>query len=476
MLTLDDLDRAQPQLWQQAGDDAATTATHCENVASVARDEVAHTLASAWASPTGVTARTRFAQHADSYQAAALTMRALAGTYDRLATAVADAQRTLCSALDFAASHQLKVNQDGSCYIDPAAAAATATATTDQAGTAGQEDQIRQAQSLITGALRDATAADTAAAEELRTLAQLAAVTSPQTVQSVLVNNGNNALAVAMRLQSDPTSVHPVNVPPELIAAADKASAETGISKDLLLAIMWQEQQWYQNQDPGLDGPLTAAGRLSDWTAEESLKPDKSLGITHMKLATARTVIYNNPDAFPGLAGASDAQLAKFIEENPDQDVRLSAYYLQRLKQNPQGATTDKQLFLLYAADTPQVRNSNAEYGDDGSHRGGAIKHRSDNWDNLQQSLEDADAWNNFSEDERRQALAQLAAQTPSDRTVNLNPVYASPGVSTSVPGTAPLPPNQPRPPVLPPPGTPAPPRPGPPAPSPGPSPTPPAG
>ncbi|MGW4380702.1 hypothetical protein [Kitasatospora sp. NPDC004531] len=468
MLTLDDLDRAQPQLWQKACDDALTTARHCENVAAVAREEVARTLGSAWVSPAGDSARTRFARHADAYEAAALSMRDLAKVYDRLATAMANAQRALHGALDFAHGHQLKVRQDGSVYTDPV--------LTGPAGAADLGEQIDRAQALITAALRDAGAADTTAADELRTLAQLAVVESSKTVQEALDRDGNSALAIAMRLQSAQNGPHRINVPPEMIEAARRASAETGISTDLLLAIMWQEQQWYQNQEPGLDGPLTAAGRMANWSAEESLKPDKSLGITHVKLATARSVIRDNPNAFAGLSGLSDSQLAKYIEENPSEDVRLSAYYLQQLQKNPHGAGTDKQLFLLYAADTPQVRDSNALYGDDGSHRGAAIKDRSDNWDGLQQSLRDADAWNNLPEAERRKALDELAARTPNDHNVNVNPIYAGPGVSTGERGTAPLPPDQPRPPVLPPPGTSPAPAPGVPAPSPGPAPVPPAG
>ncbi|MFF2821244.1 hypothetical protein ACFVT9_37690 [Kitasatospora cineracea] len=468
MLTLDALDHARPELWQKACDDALTTAKHCEHVASVARDEVARTLGSAWASPAGDSARSRFAKHADSYEAAALSMRDLAKVYDRLATAMTNAQRALHNALDFAHSHRLQVDQDGSVSVLPG--------PVDPADTQALNEQIHQAQAQITAALHDAAAADAAATDELRTLALLAEAQTPGTVREALDRDGNSALAIAMRLQSAQNGPHPINVPPELIDAARRASAETGISTDLLLAIMWQEQQWYQNQEPGLDGPLTIAGRISNWTASETLKPDKSLGITHMKLATAREVIRGNEDAFPGLAGLSDTQLAKYIEENPGEDVRLSAYYLKDLQKNPHGTATDKQLFLLYAADTPQVRDSNARYGDDGSQRGAAIKDRSDNWDGLQQSLRDADAWNSLPESERRKALDELAARTPNDTNVDLKPIYAAPGVSTFERGTAPLPPDQPRPLVPPAPGTPPVPSPRYPAPSPGPASTPPAG
>ncbi|MGN5389950.1 hypothetical protein [Streptomyces sp. JL7001] len=42
----------------------------------------------------------------------------------------------------------------------------------------------------------------------------------------------------------------------------------TGISRKLLLAILWQEQQWYQNFSPGLTGPLAQAGRIFNWTLQ----------------------------------------------------------------------------------------------------------------------------------------------------------------------------------------------------------------
>ncbi|MFF2630291.1 hypothetical protein ACFVUN_31575 [Kitasatospora griseola] len=463
MLTLDDLDHAQPGLWQQACDDALTTARHCEHLASVARDEVNRTLAGAWTSPTGDSARARFARHAESYDSAALSMRDLAKVYDRLATSMAAAQRTLHGALDFARDHRLNVGQDGSVHRDPG--------PVDPAKEAALGERIHQAQALITAALHDATAADIGAADELRTLAQLSGIESSGTVRAALDHDGNSALAVALRLQSTHDGPHRINVPPELIDAARRASAETGISTDLLLAVMWQEQQWYQNEEPGLDGPLTALGRRSDRAAADSLKPDKSLGITHIKLATARSVIDADPAGFPNLVGLSDTRLAEYIEEHPAEDVRLSAYHLKRLRRTPDGATSDKQLFLLYAADTEQVRRANVQYGDDGSHRGAAIKDRSDSWDALQQSLRDADAWNSLPEAERRRALDDLASRTPSDTAVELNPVYAGPGVSTRARGTAPAQPGLLRPPVPPVPGVlPTP------APSPGPAPTPPAG
>ncbi|WP_344339328.1 class I SAM-dependent methyltransferase, partial [Kitasatospora putterlickiae] len=279
--------------------------------------------------------------------------------------------------------------------------------------------------------------------DELRTLAGLVGVEDPKVVRDLLGGAGNSALAVALRLQGGASGLHGINVSPAQIEAARKASAETGMSLDLILAIMWQEQQWYQNYEPNLDGPLTAAGRRANWASEETFKPDKSLGITHIKLATARGVINEFPGSFPGLGRLSDSQLAKYIEENPNEDIRLSAYYMKQLQKSPHGATTDKQLFMLYAADTPQVRDSNARYGDDSAQRRAAIKDRADNWDRLQEALRDANAWNGLPESERRKALDVLAAQTPYDREVDLNPLYTGAGVSSSTYGTAPLPPNR---------------------------------
>ncbi|MER7850172.1 hypothetical protein ABTZ03_40270 [Kitasatospora sp. NPDC096077] len=467
MLTVDALNRADAQLWRHAGDDAANTAKHCEHVASVARDEVARTLGSAWSSPAGDSARARFARHAETYEAAAMAMRAIARTYDGLAKAIETSRLTLHSALDYASRNQLKVNQDGSVYTDP-------VAQTPEAAAALQ-DAIKQTEEMITSVLQAATAADSAAADELRTLAGLVNVEDPKAVRDLLSGDGNSALAVALRLQGGASGLHGINVSPAQIEAARKASAETGMSFDLILAIMWQEQQWYQNYEPNLDGPLTAAGRRANWAGEETFKPDKSLGITHMKLATARGVIQDFPGSFPSLGGLSDSQLAKYIEENPNEDVRLSAYYMKQLQKNPHGATSDKQLFMLYAADTEQVRDSNAKYGDDSSQRGAAIKSRADNWDQLQQGLRDADAWNGLPESERRKALDTLAAQTPYDRKVDLNPLYSGADVSSSTYGTGPLPPNRAQFPPTPTPESPVKPAPTVPAPSPGPQPTPPA-
>ncbi|MFJ9695551.1 hypothetical protein [Kitasatospora sp. NPDC101183] len=463
MLTVDALTKADPRLWHHAGDDAATTARHCEHVASVARDEVARTLGTVWNSPAGDSARARFARHAESYEAAAMAMRATARTYDRLATSVETAQAALHGALDYASRHRLTVHQDGSVRADPA--------------TPTPEDTVEQARHLILSALRSATEADTAAADALRTLAGLASLQDPAAARELLNGDGIGALAVALRLQGGAGGggLHGINVPQPLIEAARMASAETGVSLDLILAVLWQEQQWYQNFEPDLNGPLTAAGREADWAAEETFKPTKSLGITHMKLATARSVIDASPGDFPDLDGLTDSQLARHIEQHPDEDVRLSAHYLKQLRNDPHGATTDKELFMLYAADTQQVRDSNARYGDDSSQRGGSIKSRADNWDHLQQSLRDADAWNGLPESERRKALDTLAAQTPYDRKVDLNPLYSGAGVSSSTYGTGPLPPDRAQFPPTPTPQSPVRPEPTVPAPRPGPPPIPPA-
>lgn len=202
------------------------------------------------------------------------------------------------------------------------------------------------------------------------------------------------------------------------------------------MSILWQEQQWYQNFEPRLRGPLTAFGRFFDWSLQQTIKPDNSLGITHVKLETARKVIDGNPGAFILSDGThvndlSDAELTKYIEENPNENIRMSAYHLQQLRSQPYGADTDKQIFTLYAADTPDVREKNEEYGDESEDRGGAIRSRGENWDKLQPHLEDAMAWEALSDEERAQAVQQMEANTPAVHHLSVEPIYAAGGPTT---------------------------------------------
>jgi hypothetical protein len=260
----------------------------------------------------------------------------------------------------------------------------------------------------------------------------------------------NGPVGLALRLITESDTVHPINIPPEVIEAIKRESARTGVSEDLLLSIVWQEQQWYQNIDPGLDSGITEGGRIFDWTLEESVRPDKSLGITHMKIGTVRNVMTANRGDFivdgKFLGDLNDSQLTKFVEENPVYDIKLSAQYLAGLKKNPTGTSTDKQLFMLYAADTPQVREANERYGDATGPRKAAIHSRAENWDRLQPVLKDAQAWASLPDSERRQALAILGKNLPTGQFLDLSPVYAPEGVETTVYGTGPVPPGMPSP------------------------------
>jgi hypothetical protein len=264
----------------------------------------------------------------------------------------------------------------------------------------------------------------------------------------------DNATRIALRLLVEDGGPHPINITPEEYKALKAAAAETGISENLLLSITWQEQQWYQNMDDyGLFGDLMEdTGHVFDWGLEESVVPDKSLGITHMKLATARAVMSREQRQFTVngkfLGDLSDSQLTKYIEENPGEDIRLSAHYLAQLKQNPYGARTDKQLFLLYAADTPQVRAANALYGDATAPRKNDMHTRAANWDKLHQPLLDSQAWAGLTDAERQAALNRLSVDLPKGQSMQLGLVFdpSEKGVPGSLPGSGPVPPGIPTP------------------------------
>ncbi|MBL1112745.1 hypothetical protein JK364_10090 [Streptomyces sp. 110] len=448
MVSVPDLRSASPRAWRDAADDALSAAKHCEEIGTFAREDVARTIEKQWVSDAGLAARRTFVKHAEDYEAAHLALRELCRVYDDLADEIEAAQRDLNSALGYAKDHELTVDDSGRvAHSKPVASGK---------GDDSQSEPVRHAQGIIEGALSRATKADTTASAALRTIRGLTEISDPKLVKEALKKN--SPLAIALRLTGAPDGPHPINVSPAQLAAVERAARETGMSKTLLLSILWQEQQWYQNYDKDGRGLLPSIGRMFNWTLQQTIKPDKSLGITHMKLGTARKVMADNRDVFTAADGTylgdlSDAQLTKYIEENPNEDIRLSAYYLQQLQKNPYGSDTDKQLFVLYAADTPDVREKNEQYGDDSDHRGGDIKTRGENWDKLQPRLEDAKAWEALSDEEREKALAQLEGATPKGHSFTIDPIYGGdtpgtgtgepePGTPSPEPGKSPTPPS----------------------------------
>ncbi|MFF8268700.1 hypothetical protein ACF059_15045 [Streptomyces sp. NPDC016562] len=451
MVSVPELKQADPQKWRTAADDAVAVAKQCDGLASYAREDVARTVSRCWVGEAGRAATERFVKHAGDYETSALALRAMAKVYDDLAAAIEAAQRDLNSALDYARSHDLKVDDSGRVQLSHPVLVPQ--------GSTEHLEPVNHAQGIIVDALRTATQADVEAARALRTIEGLTAVSDPKLAKEALTPG--SPLAVALALAGGTDGLHPVNVSPAQFAALNRAAAETGISRKLLLAILWQEQQWYQNFSPGLSGPLAQAGRIFDWTLQQSLKPDKSLGITHMKPDTAREVMERNRRAFTlpdgtFLGSLGDAELTKYIEENPNENIRMSAYHLKDIQENPYGARTDKQLFTLYAADTPGVRELNEQYGDESGDRGGDIRTRGENWDKVEPHLDDAMAWYALTDEQRTTAVRQLESQTPAGHHVSVDPIYhegggphtgtgtgpAEPGTPSPSPGPAPRPPR----------------------------------
>ncbi|MCI0385192.1 hypothetical protein [Streptomyces sp. CNQ085] len=450
MVSVPELDSASPRKWRDAADDAVAAAKQCDGLASYARDEVAGTLRTCWVGDTGKAARSRFVRHADDYEAAAVALRALARVYDGLADDITDAQRDLHSALDYARRHDLKVDDSGRVR--------SARSVMGPRGGGEHLEPVEHARDVISAALSKATRADIEAARALRTIEGLTDIGDPELVGDALKDD--SPLGIALRLSGGLDGLHRINVPPTVLAAVDRAALETGISRKLLLAVLWQEQQWHQNHSPSLRGPVTEFGRLFNWSLAVGPKPDKSLGITHIKLETARRTMVNHPQAFRltdgrSLNDVSDTELAAEIEANPQLDVRLSAYHLMDLKENPYGSRSDKDLFVLYAADTPEVRELNEQYGIESDRRGGDIKARGENWDRIEPHLEDAMAWEALGEEERVRATRQLESHTPAGHSVSIAPIYSTggpiggsgtdepePGTPSPSPGPPPAPPK----------------------------------
>lgn len=447
MLGVTDLYFAEPKKWDAASDDAMVASRHCADLAATARDDVAATLKRCWVDETGQAARRKFIKQADQLEIAADTLRALAKAYTKLANKMTAAQRDLLSAADYANKYELTISEMGK------VTASTPDPPDDI------DEKIDHVQPLVNEALKDAREADTEAAASFRTIKGLTRIDDPDMARKAL-SSKSNPLAIALRISSSTHDLHPININKKLRDFVESVVLETGISRTLLLATLWQEQQWYQNYDNKQRGPFTVFGRYFNWMLREAkILPDKSLGITHVKLDTARYVMQANRKEFTTQDGVflgdlNDWKLVKYIEANPAENIRLSAYYYRELQQNPRGVNTDKQLFMIYAAETDQVRDASEDYGDSTKDRGGAIKRRAEAWDSLQGAIDDADAWEALTDKQQKEAFEQLKSQAPDRHHVSIDPLFGGP---LQGPGTGP-------------------PQPGTPTPSPGPSPTPPGG
>ncbi|MFE0421960.1 hypothetical protein [Streptomyces sp. NPDC058953] len=470
MVSVPELDTAKPQQWRDAADDVIRAAQQCEALGAFARDEIGRTLSRCWAGDAARGAREAFHKNAGDYEAAAVALRALAKTYDGLADTITNAQRDLRSGVGYAASHHLTVDDSGRVRFLP---------TGNEGEQKDMTQEVNQAAETIGTALATASRADRDAARDMRTIEGMTKLGDANMAREAL--DPNSPLAIALRLSGGRDGVHHLNVPPSVLAAVNKASAETGISRKLLLATLWQEQQWYQNWNPSGRGFLTEMGRFANWAAIASGQvTDKSLGIVHIKPDSARAVATRYESSFQLEGGRpikdlSNDELAVLIENDPELSVRFAAHHLKMIEENQHGASTDKQLFLLYAADTPQMRESNEQYGDESGPRGGAIKPRGNNWDRIEPHLDDAMAWNELTESERDRAFEQVRSQVPAGDHVSVDSVMRHDGAAGK--GTGEREPEVYEPGLMPPPPRkdqiyedPCPPT---PTPSPGPSPTP---
>lgn len=221
------------------------------------------------------------------------------------------------------------------------------------------------------------------------------------------------------------------------LAYIDKVSRETGVHRDLLIALCWQEQQWYQAYDNTSGGMFTWLGRRFDFGLEQTIYPGKSLGITHLKLPTVRGVIANMNDS--GLSNLNDAQLTKMIEQDPDLDILISANYVKQLSQNPYGANTDEDLFVLYATgDNAETRAANAKYGSDYTKRSNStVSARMQDWNAFSAQITAANEWVALTPQQQADGLTAYANDNPSwlvNGNGSLNfPYPAPPGTITSL-------------------------------------------
>jgi hypothetical protein len=261
-----------------------------------------------------------------------------------------------------------------------------------------------------------------------------------------LAGLGKGDLATKLAMQLMGFTDHPVNLPPELIEYAREAAKRNGISDRLMLMILWQEQQWYQNYGKG-KGPAGSFGRWLDRTAQDWYKHDKSMGVAHMKVATARDVLerHNVKDQQGRpYSSYSDSELAAKLGNDPRFAIDTSARYLSDIKNEPDG-WSDKQAFLIYAADTSAVRDANRRYGDSTDARKYDIHARAVNWDRVAPRIDAEWTWEQLSPQDRQRALAQLGDHGNQD-TLESPPYAPGRGADLAAPGAGTPNPRQPTP------------------------------
>lgn len=291
------------------------------------------------------------------------------------------------------------------------------------------EAAIQHAQPLAEQTLAAANKADDDAAVNLRMIASLSLVSDPSTIDEAM--REGSPLNIALRIKERGEVSHKIDISPHLLSAADQASRETGINRKLLLAILWQEQQKYQNIHPKHDGPISHRCKYLNRIPRETIFPDKSAGIIHLKPATARAALEDHPEFFPMKGedprSLSDSDIVAYIETHPAEAIRVSAFHLAKLRDGEgPGNQTAKDLFRLYAADTPAVRDLNEKAGADDEPRGAATEKRSVDYEEIMPYVEDALEWNQLSKAQRQEAFQAIKEQTPKGQHVELNPIFTS--------------------------------------------------
>lgn len=224
--------------------------------------------------------------------------------------------------------------------------------------------------------------------------------------------SGKGDLATRLAKTID-TPGHPLNVQPSLMAAARQAAQRYGISENLLSMILWQEQQWYQN-DGGTKGIMPWIGHQFNDGLQETLRPNKSMGITHLKAQTALDVLAR--DGVKDENGRlhktySQSDIASKLEDDPRFAIDVAARYLGQIQGEAGGNWSDKQTFFIYSADGNDVRTGNRKYGDATDGRGFAIHQRGVNFDKVAPSIQAQQLWSRLSPADRARALQQLGGQ-----------------------------------------------------------------
>ncbi|WP_035841001.1 amidase domain-containing protein [Kitasatospora azatica] len=181
MVTLADLEKADPVKWKAAADGWLALVQEATTAANDLRSQGVLPLAEHWQDQVGQAAGQKLADQANALEAAADIMRGVVMVLDGFAHSLEYARQTVYSAAVLAARYGLQLDLVQGCVVVP-----------DDAPTLDHPDQVAEVNRMLTEAWRQADQADTRVAAELDKLAADTGVTDLGQALDVIQGEASN--------------------------------------------------------------------------------------------------------------------------------------------------------------------------------------------------------------------------------------------------------------------------------------------